>query len=264
MCRLFGLIANKEVDAEFSFLKADIPFKELGKKNPHGWGIGYYKNNSPKIIKEPKSTIESKQFNQEVLVNSNIIISHVRKKSDGDKKKENTHPFQYHDWIFAHNGNIDIKAELQESLNSDFRNSLKGQTDSEVFFYWLIQNIEEEDDLAEGIKKSVDFIETNKGSRTTSLNFILIDRNCLIALRKAFTNIDYYSLYYLYRDPNNLAPFKFKSRETEQLIKSKILNNEKAVLVCSEKLTKEEKWEPLSNDQLIIVDRALTINKIVI
>lgn len=42
MCRLFGLVANKEVNIEFSFKKADKPFRELGIKNPDGWGKGYY------------------------------------------------------------------------------------------------------------------------------------------------------------------------------------------------------------------------------
>ncbi len=39
MCRLFGVIANKEVDMDFSFNLADKPFREFAKSNPHGWGI---------------------------------------------------------------------------------------------------------------------------------------------------------------------------------------------------------------------------------
>jgi len=38
MCRLFGLTANKPVDVEFSLLEADKPFRNLGEKNPDGWG----------------------------------------------------------------------------------------------------------------------------------------------------------------------------------------------------------------------------------
>jgi len=50
MCRLFGLVANKKVNVEFSFLEADLTFKELGSSNPDGWGIGYYENGNPNII----------------------------------------------------------------------------------------------------------------------------------------------------------------------------------------------------------------------
>lgn len=51
MCRLLGVIANKPVDLEFSFLKADKPFRELGRTNPDGWGIGWYENGLAKVDK---------------------------------------------------------------------------------------------------------------------------------------------------------------------------------------------------------------------
>ena len=115
MCRLFGLVANKEVDVKFSFLKADLTFKELGSKNPHGWGIGYYKKGNPDIIKEQKS-IEKSSKSDEIIEQkiSNIYISHVRKSSGTEIKYVNTHPFGYRNWIFAHNGTIDIKNHIKE------------------------------------------------------------------------------------------------------------------------------------------------------
>lgn len=262
MCRLFGLIANKEVNIEFSFLKADLPFKNLSKENPHGWGIGYYENDIAKIQKQPIPAIQSKKF-QEISenLNSEVFVSHVRYSTQGEKTLENTHPFKYNNWIFAHNGNIDIRAELLEELNSKFKNIIRGETDSEVFFYWLLQNIEEQNDIFKGVKKSISFIQSNRGNGTSSLNFILINREKLIALRKAFLRIDNYSLLYLNRIPNEIESIKYQSEETKQLLISKNLSGEKAFLVCSEPLTKEENWKALSNNQLIIVKRNLKLKK---
>lgn len=262
MCRLFGLIANKEVNIEFSFLKADLPFKNLSKANPHGWGIGYYKNGIAIIKKQPIPAVQSKEF-QEIArnINSEMFISHVRYSTQGEKSLENTHPFKYDNWIFAHNGNIDIRAKLLESLNSKFKNIIKGQTDSEVFFYFLLQNIKDQNNLLDGIKESISYIQSNRGNKTTSINFILINGEKLIALRKAFQRTSKYSLYYLCRKPDKIEPIKFHSKETRQLITSKNLEGEEAVLVCSEPLTEEENWIELSNNQLIMVKRNLKLKK---
>lgn len=257
MCRLFGLIANKEVDVDFSFLKADIAFQQLGSSNPSGWGIGYYVNGNSKLFREPTSTLQSKEFpNKAQEIKSKIIVSHVRLATQGGEFIENTHPFTYDNWIFAHNGNVGIKEDLKNKLNPRYRGLIQGKTDSEVYFFWLLQNIEKEQDEIVGIKKAVELIGKSK-SGTTGLNFILSNGTKLFALRKAFGNLNYYSLYYLLRDPERNDISSFKSKETKLLIESKSLFKEKAVIVCSEKLTKEENWNSLKNNELLIVDSQL-------
>jgi len=259
MCRLFGLVANKEVDIEFSFIKADRPFRDLGIKNPDGWGIGYYQNDNAIVFKEPVSTFNSSQFYQKAKhLYSSIIISHVRKSSQGGRKKENTHPFNYNNWIFAHNGNIDIKELIKEQLLHKYIKSLKGETDSEIFFFWLIQNMDEYD-IIKGIKRAINFIEGNKGDRTSSLNFLLTNGEKLYALRKAFSNTAFYSLFYLVRDPQNNNITSYVSKETNQLIQSKKLSDEKSIVICSEKMTSEENWIPISNSSLMIVEKKFDI-----
>ena len=259
MCRLFGLVANKEVNVEFSFIKADKPFRELGIKNPDGWGIGYYQNDNAIVFKEPISTINSSQFYQKSKhLYSSILISHVRKSTQGVKKEENTHPFNSGNWIFAHNGDIDIKELIKEQLLHKYVNCIKGETDSEIFFFWLIQNMVEYG-IIKGIKKAIKFIEDNKRNSTSSLNFLLANGEKLYALRKAFINTTFYSLFYLVRDPQKSNISSYISKETSQLIQSKRLIDEKAIIICSEKMTEEENWIPISNSTLIIVDKNLEI-----
>lgn len=94
MCRLFGLIANKEVDIKFSMLEASHRFKDEGKFNPHGWGIGWYENGTPQVEKYANSAFSSYEFDKiSTIIKSRIFISHVRYSTIGRVAKENSHPF---------------------------------------------------------------------------------------------------------------------------------------------------------------------------
>jgi len=205
-------VANREVNVAFSFIRADKPFRELGIKNPDGWGIGYYKNNNAVVFKEPISIKDSSILYQKAKhLYTNILISHVRKSTQGVKKKENTHPFNFGNWIFVHNGNIDIKEIIKERLLNKYVKCIKGETDSEIYFFWLIQNIGEYG-VIKGIKKAIKFIEDHKGNSTSSLNFLLANGEKLYALRKAFFNKDYYSLFYLVRIPQKHSTSSYISK----------------------------------------------------
>ncbi|MCX7955677.1 MAG: class II glutamine amidotransferase [Patescibacteria group bacterium] len=259
MCRLLGVIANKEVDINFSFYLADKPFKKLSEENPDGWGIGYYKNGQAEIHKEGlKEVGEREKYNLERVksVKSKIIISHVRKATHGDKSTINAHPFVCKNWIFAHNGSVN-----KDCLKKDLENcSPKGETDSEIYFLVLIQQIEKHKDFLMGIKSGIQGVK--KCGNYTGLNFIMSDGRNLFCYRDAANYPEYYSLYYLYRDFSN-GQVSFKSKETNQLIelmKSKSESKEKAVLICSEKLTYEN-WQEIPLGTMIFIDSSLKIRE---
>ena len=260
MCRLLGVIANKLVDLKFSLLDADKPFRSFTVNNPDGWGIGNYENNSTKVFKEGISAIESNELptlSKEVI--SKIIIAHVRKASDKKKAPpsvENSHPFQYNNWMFAHNGSVD-KGHLLEILDDKYKKNIKGQTDSEIFFYWILQCINKQGNVIGGIKKAVSEV---KKEYYTALNFLLSDGANLYAFRCAKINETYYSLYKLIRNTSDSEPIEFISKETSVLIESKSLKGERAILVCSEKLT-EENWEEINIGKLVIVDSNLNVKE---
>jgi predicted glutamine amidotransferase len=258
MCRLFGIIANREVDIQFSFFRADKPFKELIKQNWHGWGIGWYENGEAKIFKEASNQISNYNFDIVKSVRSKIIISHLRFATTGEKKKYNTHPFNYKNFIFAHNGMIDGEKVISH-LNKDFKNNLKGETDSEVYFMLIMQFFEENEDIIDAIRNAVNVI---KGYEYTGLNFLLSDGNNLYAFRDAKIRQDYYSLYYLKRTPSENKLFEYLSKETLQMLQSKALLNEMAVLCSSEKLTKGENWNLINIGNLVVIDSNLNIEMI--
>lgn len=255
MCRLLGIIANKPVDLEFSLGR----FKDRASWNPDGWGIGWYENNESKIFKESiAATAEgSKLPVVSKDVRSMIIIAHVRKGTGAVPSERNSHPFKYKDWLFAHNGSVN-REYLFLLLIDEYKNSLKGETDSEVYFYWILQCIEECRDIIAGVKKAVGKITTQNYS---GLNFLLSNGKCLYAFRYSSHSKNYYSLYKLKRDPSESGPLEFISKDTKVLLQSKSLKGERTVLLCSERLT-EEKWEKVGFGNLLIIEPNLNTKEI--
>lgn len=250
MCRLLGIIASKPVDLAFSQKR----FKNYAVSNPDGWGIGWYKGEEPEIFKEALSAGDEKSklpyLSKEVT--SNIIIAHVRKGTKGKPAVNNSHPFKYKNWLFAHNGSVN-RDFLFSLLKKEHKDAIKGETDSEVYFYWILQCIEEYGNILHGLREAISKVISKKHS---GLNFLLSNGNCLYAFRYSRSSQHYYSLYKLRREPTDRAPVDFLSRETQALLSSKSLRSEKAVFVCSEKLT-EESWEEVAVGGLLTISADL-------
>ncbi|MCE4624015.1 MAG: class II glutamine amidotransferase [Caldisphaeraceae archaeon] len=124
MCRLFGLYANKLVNVSFSFFESPVgSFVELSHKNPSGWGVAYLNDVGWHIYKEPLPLYSSDNAEKVIRksVCGRIIVSHVRLASVGSAIKKNTHPWQYRNWVFAHNGTIYDKQALLELVRKDYQ-----------------------------------------------------------------------------------------------------------------------------------------------
>jgi glutamine amidotransferase len=243
--------ANRGGDLEFSLVTGATPFRGLGQKHPHGWGVGWYDRATPSVKKEPLPAHESRAVTKAATeVDSEIVIAHVRYATCGDLKPENCHPFCFGNWLFAHNGGLH-RGSLLEQLDDGHRASLQGETDSEVLFHWLLQNIEREGNVLAGLRTSLSTLQD-----VTGLNFLLSDGKTLYAFRDAAERHNYYSLYFLARDPLDSQLERFQSTEVGTLLHGKALRGEKAVLVCSERLTSED-WKPLEMGHLLIVPESL-------
>ena len=249
MCRLLGLIANKPVDLEFSLER----FKELAREHPDGWGMGWYEEGEAKVFKQAISALDpgSKLPQLSKSVTSRIFICHVRRASCGGAREENSHPFKFDNWIFAHNGTVN-RGQLRRKLRGRYAERIAGETDSEVYFRWLLQCIEEEGEVEKGIRVAV---EEARKSTNEALNFLLSDGEHLYAFRYGE------SLYKLRREPGELEEFSYTSSETGALLKSKLLRGERAFLVCSERLT-EERWEEVEEGSLLRIGGDLGVREV--
>lgn len=140
MCELLGMSFNEPVRPNIS-VKG---FRKKSERNPDGWGVAYYPDESVQVIKEPLEAGES--FLSEFIRNYNeisteIFIMHVRKSSIGSVSHKNTHPFVRElngkEYVFAHNGSL---KEFSRLITGRFKPV--GQTDSEHVFCYILNQIE--------------------------------------------------------------------------------------------------------------------------
>jgi len=78
----------------------------------------------------------------ESIIPNNLVIAHIRKKTQGDIAIENTHPFHYDGQIFAQNGKIADFEKHEKLLRSYILRSLvheiQGETDTECLFFMFL------------------------------------------------------------------------------------------------------------------------------
>jgi glutamine amidotransferase len=116
---------------------------------------------------------------------------------------ENTHPFTYGCWTFAHNGTLEGLEELDQELNAeiptDLRRCRTGKTDSELIFLWFLARMRsgglepsgrctDLDGLADLLGSAVRELDARSAPYQTDekpsrLNLLLTDGHMLLATR---------------------------------------------------------------------------------
>jgi len=152
MCRLFGFRSVIPSQVHQSLVGAENALMLQSDRHPDGWGVAYYVANYPHLIKSASQAMDDHLFKHvSGIVSSETVIAHVRAATHGVLSLVNSHPFQFGRWIFAHNGNIPDFESVQEKLMAQIppvkRRFILGNTDSEVFFYLLLDNMERRYDL---------------------------------------------------------------------------------------------------------------------
>lgn len=158
MARLFGLIGNRAdlagrvLDLEKDALRVPPGLVAPG---PLSWGIGFYQGGDVLLRRRPndeRTSLDLASLARDLR--SDLIIGHVRAATVGSIRTENTHPFRYREWLFAHTGSIDsygeIRARLLESIPEFLRKDIRGDTDSEVLFHLVLSFLHDAGRLQDG------------------------------------------------------------------------------------------------------------------
>lgn len=203
MCRLFGFRSSLESQVHRSLISAENALVDQSRKHSDGWGVAYYVNKSPHLIKSTEAAFDDRIF-QHVsgIVSSETVIAHLRLATVGQLSILNSHPFQYGRWVFAHNGNIRdfvrLKPQILQRIHPRLRRFILGDTDSETIFYLLLTFIIEhraEDDtvpleqLVVAIKDGIAFLTSIAGEfsredaepELTYLTFVITDGSRMLA-----------------------------------------------------------------------------------
>ncbi len=229
MCRM--LIAAGEFDKNVlfdSFLKMAMGLNERHERNedkifnhPDGWGIAYIDNGVIKKYKKEVPAWEDKAFEKYRSINSRIILLHARRSSATKRLYENTQPFYRKmsgaEYVFCHNGTIN------EELDYDAEFYPLGDTDSEMFFYYVLTALTHrgEDSLAESLAAISEY---------TAANIILMSKDTACAAVQYSHRPKYYTM--------------------------KLYYDNRCVIISSERLPgfHSIEWQPLANMTLVKID----------
>lgn len=185
MCRLLAFVMEHEADPESLLSPSEVEeFRQLSLLHCDGWGAAWSDlGASPNIYHAVTPARDDPRFMS--LMNDpdcTAGLVHLRWASPGMRvAPENTHPFTFGDYAFAHNGSIPDHEDLVTLLTPPYLAHRQGTTDSELYFLIVLQFIDAEGSIAEGIFAAVQSIRAR--APDCSLNAMLLSPDTLIVVQ---------------------------------------------------------------------------------
>jgi predicted glutamine amidotransferase len=255
MCRLLGAVSSEEAHFRLTLREAPRSLAFLSQEHRDGWGIGVFSEKEGWTIERGTLCAHEDDEFHEVAAGSQgqLLIAHVRKRTVGPISLCNTHPFHEGRWVFAHNGTIQDIPWVRSHTPADRVQSLRGDTDSELLFAFLLSRLEETpiaseapDDTDRALIAALHQLRAHP--TLGACTFLLSDGERLYAYRSGR------SLFLLERTPSDAVRMERESIETGAVVETAWSPARHAILVASEKIT-DEPWQDVDEGTLLRVDR---------
>jgi predicted glutamine amidotransferase len=254
-----------------SLVNQSISAKEIEEPlNGDGFGIGWY---TPEISEEPVTFVSVNPAwsnrnlrNLAPKIQTECFVAHVRAATVGEVSESNCHPFRYKNLLMMHNGGIEnfstVKRKIREPLTDSAYNWIKGQTDSEHIFAYLISYLQNKrqsittDGLMEAFENTfltIKVLLREGGIREPAyLNMVVTDGSMIVGTRYV-TSPD--------EEPLTLYHSEGSRYVVEEGITRLVAknNDDQAVMVVSEKLTDDKDWTLVPANHFVIVDKNLDV-----
>jgi predicted glutamine amidotransferase len=236
MCRLLGYSSatpttfSEVVGSNFN------QFVKLADDHCDGWGIATANNHKAYLYKEPVAATKSEHFKEQLEKHkSKAALLHLRWATEGMPiNAANTHPFTYQDITFIHNGSITPPDCLDPLIDKKYLQLAKGNTDSELYFLYLLTKIEKHG-FIDGVKNGLSYIKNN--CTYSSINMMIQNDHSFIAA--CVYNQD-------------KIPDRFKDQSDYYHLKYTTKNNQ--VVVASSGWN-QEGWHEIPNGSMLVVNR---------
>lgn len=278
MCRLLAYMGSPKVIDELlyqpknSLVNQSISAREIEEPlNGDGFGIGWY---VPEVNYEPVTFVSVNPAwsnrnlrNLAPKIRTPCFIAHVRAASVGEVSESNCHPFQYKNILMMHNGGVEnfgaIKRMIREPLTDELYNWIKGQTDSEHIFAFLLnellskaRDIISPETVMDAFEKTFtrlkEMMQRAGIKEPAYLNMVVTNGLFLVGTRYV-------------TDPKEEALTLYHSEGSRYVVEDGITqmvapeDDDQAVLVVSEKLTDDKDWTPIPPNHFIVVDPGLNV-----
>jgi glutamine amidotransferase len=194
------------------------PMIRLSESHDSGWGMAAYRDIGQAAPISERFAIAAhsdNRFDAATGLRGRIFNVHVRRATLGGLSDENTHPFEFGPYTFAHNGTIlGYRNLLRRGMGEP-----RGQTDSECFFMRLMHDFDPIDPVR-SLRNTMAAVVA--GHKFSGLNFVFSDGQKLYAYK-----LGIFDLFWTTREGMSM--------------------------VASEPLT-EEAWHAVQQDVLITLD----------
>jgi glutamine amidotransferase len=205
MARLFGFVGNRaDLGARVLELESK-PLNVVAKGTTLGWGIGFYQSGEVLLRRRPidqRPEIDVAGFAKDLR--ADVLIGHVRTATVGNLRTENTHPFRYRQWLFAHTGTVDgygtLRDRVSESLPEFLRRNVRGDTDSELLFHLFLSFLHDAGNLGNGpvdpsatraaigaTLSLIDRLRAEQGTAHNGMNLLVTDGEHMVAVHHSAT-----------------------------------------------------------------------------
>lgn len=251
MCRLLGVVSSETTTYGFSLRRAKKSLSALSRAHPDGWGLAVHaRGRGWSTQRHAACAGEDQRFAALAgSVEGETLVAHIRKKTVGPQRVENTHPFRRGRWVFAHNGTLHDLSRLTRRTSAARAAEIEGDTDSERYFAHLLTALDEAgDDHARERAALIDAVRPLVAdppfTENGGANFLLGDGHTLYALRLGR------SLHVLDRNPGH--PLRLERRFEETVLETRWSARRNALLVASEPLT-DEPWQEIASGSLVAI-----------
>ena len=277
MCRLLAykgtpiLIDNLLYKPKNSLVNQSLNAREIEEPlNGDGFGVGWY---VPEVNVEPINfvSVNPAWSNRNLRsmapkIKTDCMVAHVRAASVGEVSESNCHPFQYNNILMAHNGGIEefgkVKRKMREPLSNELYNWIKGQTDSEHIFAYLLNYLLNKHKTI-GTDEVADAFENTFRDMKKLMSEVGITEPAY--LNMVFTNGLFIVATRWVSDPKEEALTMYHSEGSRYVVEDGITrleapqDDDNAVLVVSEKLTDGPEWTLIPNNHLVMVEQNLNV-----
>lgn len=238
--------------------------------NGDGFGIGWYVpevNNEPVTFVSVHPAWSSRNLrNLAPKIKTNCMVAHVRAASVGEVSESNCHPFQYNRLLMAHNGGVEnfqlLKRKLREPLTDELYNWIKGQTDSEHIFAYLLNYLNKNHKTINADAVADSFNHTYQHICKLMKEVGIEDP---AYLNMAVTNGEFIVATRFVSDASEEPLTLYHSEGSRYVVENGVTrmeapkDDDNAVLVVSEKLTEGKEWTMIPKNHLVIVESSLNV-----
>ncbi|MEX2458836.1 MAG: class II glutamine amidotransferase [Actinomycetota bacterium] len=247
MCELLGISVSPAARLGVYFHE----FRPRAEGNREGWGVAWWEDGVPHVLKEPIRADESElaaRLADDPPV-SEAFILHVRAATVGRLSLQNTHPFVGEAlgrrWVFAHNGTVRDLERLDVGLFGR-----QGDTDSERAFHHLLTRLGSlgSDPADDVLAKEVLGAGRELSERDSKVNFLLSDGATLFAYHDGHK-----TLHYVEHRAEDVGEVEMQDEDYRVSLRLGDSADERAVIVATVPLTEEPGWQKLDPGDFLVV-----------